>query len=64
MTVDTVNACNLLLPEPTSAALRRACITDQNVLWGDYFYVNPAENFAQGETLVHIEACPTGLRRG
>jgi hypothetical protein len=29
------------------------------VLWGDVFYVNSAENFAQGETLVHIEACAT-----
>ena len=24
---------------------------------GDYFYVNPGQNFAEGETLVHIEAC-------
>jgi hypothetical protein len=33
-------------------------VTNQNVLWGDYFYVNPGQNFAQGETLVHIEAAP------
>jgi len=26
-----------------------------NVLWGDFFLVDPANNFAQGETLVHIE---------
>ena len=32
----------------------------QNVLWGDYFYVDNAENFANGETLVHIEACKPG----
>lgn len=30
--------------------------TNQNVLWGDYFLVNPAEDFAQGWALVHLEA--------
>jgi hypothetical protein len=33
--------------------------TNQNVLWGDYFYVNSATNRADGETLVHIEASAT-----
>jgi hypothetical protein len=27
-----------------------------NVLWGDFFLVDPANNFAQGDTLVHVEA--------
>jgi hypothetical protein len=27
-----------------------------NVLWGDFFLVNPTNNFAQGDTLVHIES--------
>jgi hypothetical protein len=27
-----------------------------NVIWGDYYYVNYGENFAQGDTLVHVEA--------
>ncbi len=32
-------------------------LTDpKNILWGDYFYVDQNNNFAQGETLVHIEA--------
>jgi len=57
ITVDTVNACNLFFP--SDWALYAPFVTDQNVLWGDYFYVNNAENFAQGETLVHIESCPT-----
>ena len=26
------------------------------MLWGDFFLVNPGSNFAQGDTLVHIEA--------
>ena len=29
---------------------------DANELWGDYFLVDPTGNFAQGDTLVHIEA--------
>ena len=58
VTVDTVNACNLLFPSQLATGYD-AFLTDQNVLWGDYFYVNSAENFAQGETLVHIESCPT-----
>lgn len=58
VTIDTVNNCTLRFPgDPgyfVSGGLGDA--TNQNVLWGDYFYVNPSENFAQGETLVHIEA--------
>jgi hypothetical protein len=60
ITVDTVNACNLFFP--SDWAFYAPFVTDQNVLWGDYFYVNPdpvTGNFAQGETLVHIESCPT-----
>jgi hypothetical protein len=57
ITVDTVNACNLFFP--SDWAFYSPFVTDQNVLWGDYFYVNNAENFAQGETMVHIESCPT-----
>jgi hypothetical protein len=61
VTIDTVNACNLLFP---SSPGYTALLTAQNVLWGDYFYVNSGQNFAQGETLVHIEAFPTGFVAG
>ena len=57
ITVDTVNACNGFFP--SDWPLYAPFVTDQNVLWGDYFYVDTANNFAQGETLVHIESCPT-----
>ena len=57
VTVDTVNACNVFFP--ADWASYSTTITKQNVLWGDVSYINPAENFAQGETLVHIEACTT-----
>jgi len=34
-------------------------IAFDNVLWGDYSYVNFAQSFADGDTLVHIEASLT-----
>jgi hypothetical protein len=58
VTVDTVRNCTLEYPgeEGYFAPGGTGDATNQNVLWGDYFYVNPGENFAQGETLVHIQA--------
>jgi len=58
VTVDTVNNCTLRFPGDPGyfGPGGTGDVTNQNVLWGDYFYVNSAQNFAQGETLVHIEA--------
>jgi len=58
VTVDTVNNCTLRFPGDIGyfAAGGTGDATNQNVLWGDYFYVNSATNRADGETLVHIEA--------
>jgi hypothetical protein len=57
VTVDTVSDCDLFFPgEWADYSL---ALTDQNVLWGDWFVVNTGENFAQGDMLVHIESCPT-----
>jgi hypothetical protein len=54
VTIDDVNFCNQVFPdEPEYYA---GVIDFDNVLWGDYFYVESGENFAQGETLVHVEA--------
>jgi hypothetical protein len=59
VTVDSVTQCNLLFP--SSATYFSGGIADtRNILWGDYFYVQADENFAQGETLVHIESCIPG----
>ncbi len=54
ITIDTVNSCSLDFPG--DPGYFTAIATFQNVLLGDYFYVNATENFAQGETMVHIEA--------
>jgi hypothetical protein len=60
ITVDTVSACTVLTPaDPTyfvNGGLGIA--TNQNVLWGDVFYTDELNNFAQGETVVHVEASP------
>jgi hypothetical protein len=61
ITVDTVNSCTLLFPGDPGyfGAGGTGIATNQNVLWGDYFYVNPGANFADGNPLVHIEASAT-----
>jgi hypothetical protein len=61
VTVDTVRNCTLRLPGDPGyfGPGGTGDATDQNVLWGDYFYVDSAQNFADGETLVHIEASAT-----
>jgi len=59
VTVDTVNNCNVFFPSDGNQYL--VYLTNQNVLWGDYFYINSDLNLADGETMVGIEACPGAL---
>ncbi len=61
ITVDTVNNCTLRFPGDPGyfGPGGTGDATDQNVLWGDYFYINDGANFADGNTLVHIEASGT-----
>jgi hypothetical protein len=58
VTIDTVTQCTL--DTPATAGYFAGVVDYRNILWGDYIYVNPGENFAQGETLVHVEACIPG----
>jgi hypothetical protein len=58
ITVDATTQCSLNFPSDPGYFTGVASF--QNVLWGDYFYVNSSQNFADGETLVHIEACQPG----
>jgi hypothetical protein len=58
VTVDSVTQCNLDFP--STPGYFTGVADFRNILWGDYFYVDTANNFAQGETLVHIEACVPG----
>ncbi|QQR75205.1 MAG: hypothetical protein IPJ17_06415 [Holophagales bacterium] len=61
VTIDTVNNCTLRFPGDAGyfVAGGTGDATNQNVLWGDYFFVTPEENYASGETMVHIEASAT-----
>jgi hypothetical protein len=62
VTVDTVSACDINFPG--NWASYGPVLTDDNVIWGDWFLVNPAQNFAQGDMLVHIESCPSCFTAG
>ncbi|HEX9942670.1 MAG TPA: hypothetical protein VGG03_11675 [Thermoanaerobaculia bacterium] len=61
VTVDTVNNCTLRFPGDPGyfAPGGTGDATNQNVLWGDLFSIDPANNFAFGESLVHVEASAT-----
>ncbi len=61
VTIDTVNNCTLRFPGDLGYFLSggNGDATDQNVLWGDYFYLTEGVKLAEGDTLVHIEADPT-----
>lgn len=58
VTIDTVNQCSLQFPGDIGyfSPGGTGVATNQNVLLGDYFYVDNEQNFAQGETMVHLEA--------
>jgi hypothetical protein len=62
VTVDTVNRCSTTVHTPRDSGYFNggpaSRATDQNVLWGDYFLVDPANNFAEGDELVRVEATP------
>lgn len=60
VTIDSVSFCSLDFPGDTGYFVAGGAGTanNGNYLWGDYFYVNDKQNFAQGETLIHLEASP------
>lgn len=64
VTVDTVSNCTLRFPgDPGYFAPRgNGDATDQNTLWGDYFFVDSKSGSVDGETLVAVEASPTDPR--
>jgi hypothetical protein len=58
VTIDVVRNCGPATP--IDAGYFSAEILYDNVLIGDYQQVSSAQNFAQGNTLVHIRAIPEG----
>jgi hypothetical protein len=57
-TIDVVGSCNFALPTDPEYFSRE--IRFENVLTGDYQQVNGAQNYAQGNPMVHIRAIPEG----
>lgn len=58
VTVDVVNRCTTLTPADAGYFGPEGVAEHDNVLWGDFYLVDPAGNFAQGENLVRIESDP------
>jgi hypothetical protein len=58
VTVDNVDRCSLQFPgDPNYFVNGGAGVAlNDNVLWGNFYFVDPTNNFAQGDTMVHIEA--------
>jgi hypothetical protein len=61
ITIDQVEACSTLFPNSPGYFGVGGIAGNDNILWGDVFYVDPSNNFAQGETAVHIESAPAGF---
>ncbi len=59
ITIDNANACSLIFPNDPgyfSDGVEAGLASNVNQLWGDWFLVDPANAFAEGDNLVHIEA--------
>lgn len=64
ITMDTVNHCGVGTPVDPGYFGPNGSVTDQNILWGDFFYVDPANNYADGENLVRVESFPGAFKPG
>jgi hypothetical protein len=57
-TVDAVRRCSTLTPADAGYFGPDGVAANDNVLWGDFFLVDPAGDLAEGENLVRIESDP------
>jgi hypothetical protein len=64
VTVDTVNQCTLKNPADAGYFGVGGVATDQNVLWGDAIYLDPANKYSDGEDLVRIKSLPGSFHPG
>jgi hypothetical protein len=60
LTVDVIARCSAGITLPLQAGYfgTSAVASLENRLWGDFYLVDPDEDFAQGETAVHLVADP------
>ncbi|HEX4965589.1 MAG TPA: hypothetical protein VF173_32565 [Thermoanaerobaculia bacterium] len=59
VTVDVVKSCTLRFPSDTGYFGPGGDASDDNVLFGDYAYVDASQGKSVGNTLVHVEASAT-----
>jgi len=73
ITIDTVNRCSprtvgTLVNTPANATYFAAkgtgLASDDNVLWGDFTYVNPQRNTSNGQSAIALVADPDALTAG
>ena len=60
ITIDNVSACSTAFANDPGYFVDGGLgiANDLNYIWGDYFIVDPTNNFAFGDNMVHIEADP------
>jgi hypothetical protein len=58
VTVDTVSDCTLRRAGDVGYFGAGGVVTNQNVLWGDVIYLDPANQYSDGDNLVRIKAFP------
>jgi hypothetical protein len=58
VTVDVARRCSALTPADPGYFGPDGVAGNDNVLWGDFFLIDPAGNVAEGEDLVRIESDP------
>ena len=61
VTVDAVNNCTSRLPSQAGYFINGGVgdATNQNVLWGDYYFIDGKAKLGVGDPMVHIVASPT-----
>ena len=64
ITVDVAKSCSVLVPGDPGYFGENGVVGYDNVLWGDVFYVNNSEHYAQGDNLVRLEADPKRFGQG
>jgi hypothetical protein len=58
VTIDSVTSCSVVFPGGTGYFVNggQGIANNRNLLWGDYFTIDPANAAAFGDPLVHVEA--------
>jgi hypothetical protein len=64
VTVDTVSDCTLHRAGDVGYFGAGGVVTNQNVLWGDVIYLDPANQYSDGDNLVRIKAFPDAFAQG